>query len=677
MRGTGRGTDGGCRTIPECSMNGSSVRLAFFIMLTGAVFMAHAEYWFQFGARAGISADQNTGAGVTLQTIDQHIGIGSLAYWVGEDMPDGSFLQIGYLIENQTANYPALCDATSCRNYELLNAGSPEWFYEYFPPGNNDSFMGAIGPDGSAGRNGTFHRYYFYYSNGRYYFNFDGNNIGSTSIGNPNSGPNAPVAFGELANASTNSQQLSDVAFKNFSVFQDGQYLSVPEASAYIGYGVGSLQTLKNSYGVGEVGNLANYFRVGSGLAQPMNGVLLWKSAFELNIKSPFGNLSSQQQYIGNSQINLSAQRIVNITSSARELFAGWMGEGLGSYTGTQNPKSIILQSNITETVEWQTQYLLSLLSQYGSVSGSGWYDSGAGGTYSVNESVVYLNSTAREIFTGWSNGNKNSSGSVIISQPEILRALWQREYYVNATSDYYNASGSGWYANGTYANLSVAGTLYNVSVSERYAFKGWSNGNTSRSIRILINGPSRIKTVFKKQDMMELVGEDHYGDRINVSGFSVDHTFIASRIFLDENSTATISNATYKGAIMPVNFSFRITSPSVVPIELPVYDIYVKTSDYFGLPVNAFVDLRFLNGTANGFYTGNSGNLSLRDIPYGYVNGTASYLLSSANVLAEKGSGVTLRFISIYNIFGVILIIILLAMLYIGLSKRGKGRNN
>jgi hypothetical protein len=46
-------------------------------------------------------------------------------------------------------------------------------------------------------------------------------------------------------------------------------------------------------------------------------------------------------------------------TDSVRYLFDRWQGNGLGSYTGTDNPATVTMNGNITETALWKTQFPL------------------------------------------------------------------------------------------------------------------------------------------------------------------------------------------------------------------------------------------------------------------------------------------------------------------------------
>src|SRR5271155_3128494 len=159
---------------------------------------ASAQYWFQTGVRGADSAAYNNGAGVTIQTIYQHATNGSLGFWVGENLANGAFIQVGYEVTNATGYYSSSC--TNMTRSVFLNADTPTWFWEYFSPNtNNNTFCGGIGPNGSAGINGSFHNYYFK-SNGDVWSAYiDNKFIGSVNLGTSTSGPNPPSAFAEYA----------------------------------------------------------------------------------------------------------------------------------------------------------------------------------------------------------------------------------------------------------------------------------------------------------------------------------------------------------------------------------------------------------------------------------------------------------------------------------------------
>ncbi len=443
-----------------------------FLALLSLSTTLNAEYWFQTGVRGNSEAAQNNGASVQIQTIvPQTIVSGSMAFWVGENLPNGAFLQVGYVIENQSGYYPADCTIRGCSGRELLTTKNATWFYEYFPVGHNNTFYGSIGPDGAAGVNGTFNTYGFYSVGDTWYFLFDNKTIGSADLGASSSGSEWPVAIGEVANASNNSTYMAGVIFANFSVYKYSSFLPLAEGYGTIGYGAGSRTDLKNPYGLEEVGSRTNYFEVGSGLPQSSNNTKLWTLGYKLDIASPYGG-SSDNSYVAYSTVSISTPQIVYINSSARALFLGWHGKGSGSYTGSENSTMVLMDGDITETAAWQVQYLLNVTSNYSSTSGSGWYNSSSVATYGIAANSIYQNGTQRFVFSGWSNGNKNATGSITLTGPRQISANWKFMERLVATNqqqvpiipDYFIVDGamsnSTPYLNAT-MNHSVTGVYY------------------------------------------------------------------------------------------------------------------------------------------------------------------------------------------------------------------------
>jgi hypothetical protein len=647
-----------------------------FYLLIGNLF---AQYWFQFGVRGDNSASQNNGASVEIETIKpQNLTSGSLGFWVGEILSNGAFLQTGYVIENQTGNYPSICTENGCSNYETLKAGDAEWFYEYFPPNSNSGFLGGIGPDGSAGANGTFHTYGFYSIGNTWYFTFDGKVIGSADLGTSTSGAQVPAALGELANTSTSSTYIKDVIFENLSVYKYGLWLPVSTGYSYIGYGVGSEKGLRNPYGVKEVDNRINYFEVGSGLPQPMNGTELWSLGYYLKIKSKYGNINQTSGYIAYSTVQISAPRYIYISPGVRAEFKGWTGYGIGSYTGPSNITTINLDSNITEVANWNIEYMLNITSPFGNTTGSGWYSNGTRVYYSVRPLLIYKNRTTRYEFAGWSNGNLNASGYIDVNRPINLVAIWNKEYLVSATTPFGNATGSGWYRNNTIIVISLPKKVINQTAYERLAFYQWSNGNNNESIKVLVNKPINITAIYKKQYLVNIIWENAYSQPINVEGFEIGNSnFSTNRsIYLFADEPYKINYVLYKGVKIEPSSIINITSPGNIYVKLNVYNVSISTKDIFGFPVNAYAMLSFSNGSSLQTYT--NGHLELSNLPYGYVNGSISYLGISQHILLSGGAGATLIFFSELDIEVALLVILAIAIAYfVGMHMEKKREAN
>ncbi|TLZ51484.1 MAG: DUF4010 domain-containing protein, partial [Methanobacteriota archaeon] len=106
----------------------------------------------------------------------------------------------------------------------------------------------------------------------------------------------------------------------------------------------------------------------------------------------------------------------------ARYAFTGWSGDS----TDVANATTIVMTAPKSATAVWETQYLLTIVSLYGTPQGGGWH--AADGSVSVSvESTVTVNGTAYR-FTGWTGGATSSSASFDVTMvgPKTLTANWE-----------------------------------------------------------------------------------------------------------------------------------------------------------------------------------------------------------------------------------------------------------
>ncbi len=650
--------------------------MLFALLLLASPLTVNAQYWFQSGARAGPGSSYNSGARVSIETVyNQTTSSGSMGFWVGETLQNGAFLQAGYLVPNETGYYPSNCTASGCTSSRFLKKGTAAWFFEYFTQGGGKStFLGSIGPSSSAGQNGSFHTYGFYSNGGTWSIFMDNSTLGEVDLGTNSSGGNGPAAFAEVANTSNAESAMLPVIFSNLSVYK-GSFLPVPEGYSYIGYGVGSQTGVPNPYGIREVGNKVNYFQAGSGLPEPPNGSPLWQLGFMLKVVSAYGNISGTSQYLAYKSIRLAAPSEVYLNDTSRESFSGWTGSGIRSYTGPSPSTNVTLFSNVTETAGWSLQYLLNVSSQFGTAEGYGWYNANSTADYSVSPSYIYTNSTSRLAFAEWSNGAKSAAGEIKITRPYSLYPVWQREYSINVSSILGGARGSGWYARNSTAAISITRLYRNISDSRRTAFYSWSNGDRNASISIPVNAPISIYAVFRNQSRLDISGFDKYGNRMQITSFFIDNKSIGNSTFLFDGQGYELNKAYYKGVMLYVNQSVDIGSPSNLSIYLPIYGVEIRTADIFGIPVNASLSIRFLNGSTANEYSGPSGTASFSDVPYGFVEVSARYGYEIMSAQSENGAVARITIISLFDIEVLSAVAILGFITYFFSSRRLSGR--
>ncbi|MFI5412670.1 MAG: hypothetical protein ACHQX1_02155, partial [Candidatus Micrarchaeales archaeon] len=86
-----------------------------FIILSIIPTVSSAQYWFQSGVQGDYRTSYNNGGSVAIQTIaPQQAVYGSLAYWIGETLSNGAFIQIGYQIPNESGYLPSNCSPSGC-----------------------------------------------------------------------------------------------------------------------------------------------------------------------------------------------------------------------------------------------------------------------------------------------------------------------------------------------------------------------------------------------------------------------------------------------------------------------------------------------------------------------------------------------------------------------------------
>ncbi len=623
-------------------MRGSKFRACLLFALLAfatAANLAGASYWFQSGAMGSNKAEFNKGAGVSIQTVWQNVSDGSFGFWVGESLSNDAFIQAGYQIVNVSGDYPTTCSVSGCDGSTLLTAGKPTWFWEYFTAdGGNDQFYGGIGPDGSAGMNGTFNNYSFQSNGNVWTVYFNGQPIGSIDLGASQSGINSPTAIGELADTSINTQTMKRVMFKNLDFYSNEGPKAVPVGYSLISYGKDSSTRLRNLYGVSEVNSQVDYFVVGSGLPL-QNQTTLWDIGYSLKVISAYGNVSGTNNYLAYAYATLQVPQAVNLSNGTRAAFAGWIGSGPGSYSGKKANASIEMNGNITETAVWKTQYYVGVNSSYGT-SGSGWYDANSTATLHASNIVDFGNGT-RVVFAGWSNGVAKNSTVVRVSSPVTLKPLWTTQYKITATTPYGGVQGTGWYNQNSVVTLHLNQTVVPVNSETRLGFYEWSNGYANSTISFLAGSPENISAVFKTQFLVTFEPENISGKVVpnvayyNVNGINIDN----SSSYLFENQSYTVNYLYYKGVKIPLNRQFSVQMPQTVTLQVPLYEVQIRAVSAFGTPVNASLNLTFDNGTRLVSYLGDSGVLNLTNVPYGHVSGYVEYLGIKKDILLSGGT--------------------------------------
>jgi len=405
-------------------------------------------YSLHVGARGNANSVGNTGLQVQIQTHVQEVSQPAVAYafWVGDDLVNGGFIQFGYQIYSP-GNYclygERIGASTNCLTYyDSFGADDVRWFWQYWPNNNIVDVYFEEGPANSAGQDGSWHTYEIApnVANG-WNFVFDGQIVRSFNNYQVVASKDAASVVAEEVTTSSASGNLGPVEFRNLEYWMDGNWQAVTSLTTLLDcvpltsttYEVGANCGIVNPYGVSLNGS--NDITVGAGQTQVLDNFLLWgnptltlqvPSQVQVSIDGVSQPSGVVQTALPSGTYNVSAPSFVQIDSDTRLRFEYWTD---GSKV-VSNP-IVIVTFSTDETVSavYATQYKLTIDSSQFSSGSERWYDSGTYGNFSVG-TYRLLPLT----FLGWYDvgGNlitSSSSGTILMDGPQTVVPEWQVNY--------------------------------------------------------------------------------------------------------------------------------------------------------------------------------------------------------------------------------------------------------
>ena len=218
-----------------------------------------------------------------------------------------------------------------------------------------------------------------------------------------------------------------------------------------------------------------------------------------LSVLSPYGNPTGQGWYNAGSAANVTVQSPFQPTSGTRYLFQSFTGTGAAPQSGNSTSVMFKVSSPSSITISWKTQYLVSVVSGGGTVTGGGWYDVGTVANVSATSPSNVVTNSSRLVFEKWVGTTNSTSTTIqpIVGQAYNLTAVWVQQYYVSASTPIGSVSGTGWYAKGSTATVQVTPTSKGFLVQQ--VFRGWAEGTKEQGgvSTLTVNGPVSLQGVW------------------------------------------------------------------------------------------------------------------------------------------------------------------------------------
>jgi len=401
---------------------------------SGALGIHKGLYWFQVGAWAAnrrdgyisaFSGNTVTGASVEIRVrtpqklIDRNA---ALAYWVGINLPNQAFIQVGYYIW-QYGDYRA----------QLF------WTYQRPPP--DDAYVTKLGS--YLNGNGTWLTVSLT-SSGPTWSAYSGNQkLGSADLRDSGTSSGYAIsAVAEVAGTTRTDNVLGPVEFRILSYRDESKtWHNADYALSLRGYGAGSDQAqVWPDYGVESLLGENNHWLAGSGLPIQTEGGFVWPW-LRVTVTSPYGTTSGDGWYLYQSTVQPSISNTTYymtkyVTKMERIVFAGWSVNG----EAPEDPDGygFSVTENMSISAVFQKQFFVRVSSPYGEARGSGWYDEGSQMEVSVTPTSVreagFLGQLGvGKTFANWQENNviltQSSTVTITVTAPGTIEAGWTTNY--------------------------------------------------------------------------------------------------------------------------------------------------------------------------------------------------------------------------------------------------------
>jgi hypothetical protein len=209
----------------------------------------------------------------------------------------------------------------------------------------------------------------------------------------------------------------------------------------------------------------------------------------------PIGNPVTDGVYFDEGTVvDIQTDDTVPDTANHRWQFNSWLSVDPGGYSGPMNPATVTMVGPIVMTSSWSSQYLLTIVSAYGSPGAGGyqeqqspsefWYDAGSTANFWVESEIFFTPALdEKAVFDAWVGGVNGTAMNAAL----VVTASWHLEFLVTVISDHGTLPQPEWVVDGgTYA-LTIESTV--GSGDTRGGFVGWTSADTANGS---YTGPNR-----------------------------------------------------------------------------------------------------------------------------------------------------------------------------------------
>ncbi len=261
-----------------------------------------------------------------------------------------------------------------------------------------------------------------------------------------------------------------------------------------------------------------------------------FNTQYFLKLITSHGLTHGEGWYNSGATAYFSIDSLVSTSDNIRHKFISWTGAGENSYSGPDRESSVEMTNPITEEANWENEYLLKVISPYGSPFGQGWYEDGSTAEFGVDSTEI-LTKNEHFTFSSWSgvgegsyNGNEPQH-ELVVNNPVVQQAEWKEEFFVRFDSNVENTidtTGTGWYLKGDSLTTSIAPDSVVVDTI-MYFFRSWQiNDNLvyENPATVSVDSALVVKALYSKHIQVTITTTVGAGTKVLVDGSEKDAPF-------------------------------------------------------------------------------------------------------------------------------------------------------
>jgi len=182
-----------------------------------------------------------------------------------------------------------------------------------------------------------------------------------------------------------------------------------------------------------QIGPATLTIRIASSAGIRLSGGTTVKLDGNATTTGPDGTAKFRVLWLGSHSVQIPP--VIDLSPGSRAIFETWSDGNLFTL------RSVQVNGDMAVTAIYKTQYYLTLTSQYGSVSGNGWYDAGTNATFSIGQPIGpaldgFLGTLgAGYVFGGWTGDLSASqhNATIMMDKPKVVVAVWTPNYTMPA----------------------------------------------------------------------------------------------------------------------------------------------------------------------------------------------------------------------------------------------------